>query len=894
MALFACLLLAPSTAGAAVRSEFFGIVQGQFDAEGQLDDTDLKGMESAKVRTDRFELGWRSAQPSKGGFHWGPSDHFVGALATHGIRAVPFIWKSPAWIARNPSAPPIDTLAHEQAWRDFLKAAVARYGPGGGYWGSPYHQEYGAGATPLPIQSWQIWNEPNLRKFFDPGGTNAQLARKYGELLKISHAAIKSQDPAANVVLAGNPGYPPSGGPHAWEFLNQLYNQVPGVKKSFEISALHPYASDLHHVRFEIEKFRGVMNDHGDQAKPLWITEIGWGSDPRDQFGINQGLTGQQQLLTQTYRMVLQNRSAWNIQRIFWFLWRDPDPNSPFARRCSFCASAGLLRYNRSKKPSYNAFRSFSGDSTPPTAYFDSGPDQGSLINDPTPSFAFGSDELGTTFQCRVDATAFHPCGAHYTLPKLSDGEHTMYVKAIDAAGNESPTRIRSFTVDTTVPRVTITSGPANGSATQNRNATFGFTTDDPSAAISCQFNNGGFSPCSSPFNTPDTLNDGTYAFQVRARDPAGNVGGAGRIWFVDNVAPTVTIASGPEEGSESQDPRPSFSFFGDEPGVSFECQLNSNPPTPCSSPYSATSRLPNGPSSFSVVPTDRAGNVGPTVTRSWTINAPPVDVRIDAGPGPGSTTADPTPRFAFSSSDPGATFRCRVGGDSAAFQPCSSPWSTPHLRDGRHRFSVQATSGPDQSEVVSRYFTVDTVGPTTTISSGPRDGSASSDPSPSFGFTASEPGSTFRCRLGEHDFVPCSSPRSLGPLSDGHHVFAVRAIDAVGNPGAATSRSFTIDTAAPRLRIKGPSKVETSGSRASAVFVLKASEQVDRECRITSKQFEPCPERYRTPKLGVGPHTLKVRATDRAGNVANREKRFEIASKRSRNARRAHRGRRR
>ena len=42
--------------------------------------------------------------------------------------------------------------------------------------------------------------------------------------------------------------------------------------------------------------------------------------------------------------MILDNRTAWNVQRLYWFLWRDPDPNSSFAHRCSFCSSAGLLQ----------------------------------------------------------------------------------------------------------------------------------------------------------------------------------------------------------------------------------------------------------------------------------------------------------------------------------------------------------------------------------------------------------------------------------------------------------------------------------------------------------------------------------------------------------------------
>jgi hypothetical protein len=96
---------------------------------------------------------------------------------------------------REARTAPIDSAADRQAWRDFLKAAVARYGPGGSYWASRYHQQYGAGATSLPVQSWQIWNEPNLKKYFSAGQTDQQSAERYATLLQISHDAIKSQDP---------------------------------------------------------------------------------------------------------------------------------------------------------------------------------------------------------------------------------------------------------------------------------------------------------------------------------------------------------------------------------------------------------------------------------------------------------------------------------------------------------------------------------------------------------------------------------------------------------------------------------------------------------------------------------------------------------------------------
>jgi hypothetical protein len=439
-------LFAPSTA-AAVRSEFFGIVQGQ------LDDQDRQGMAAARVRSERFELGWRSAEPSQGSFDWAPSDQFIGAHAAHGIRPLPFVWGSPPWVAANPGSPPIDTAAHEQAWRDFLEAAVARYGAGGSYWANEYQQQYGPGATPLPIQSWQVWNEPNLRKFFDPGGTDQQSVQKYARLLQISHDAIKSTDPQAQIILAGNPGYPPSGGLQAWDFLDSLYG-VPGIKNDFDAAALHPYATSLDVFRQEIQKVRTVMKTHADGDTPLWLTEFGWGSAPPDRFGINQGLAGQERLLKGSFKLILNNRNAWNVQRVFWFLWRDPAPDSVFAHRCSFCGSAGLLRHDRTPKPAFYTFKSFAAETTPPQATITSGPSQGSTTHDPTPTFSFASNEPGSTFECRIDAYSFKACSSPYALPHLSDGAHTLFVKAIDAPGNVSAIASRSFTVKTAMVSV--------------------------------------------------------------------------------------------------------------------------------------------------------------------------------------------------------------------------------------------------------------------------------------------------------------------------------------------------------------------------------------------------------------------------------------------------------
>jgi hypothetical protein len=514
-------LFAASPAEAA-RSEFFGIAQGR-----ELDAQDLHGMKATHVRTDRFLIPWYAVQPTQRTVDWSGPDRIIGGLASHGIRPVPFLWGSPEWVRPGPSRPPVGTTFAETAWKNFVKAAVARYGPAGSYWANGYRQKYGTGVAPLPIQYWQIWNEPNLQKYFDPGGTSGQGINKYARLVKISHDAIKSKDPQARIVLGGLLG---SGRPLAWDFLSGLY-KVSGFKNSFDVAALHPYTASLDGFRRQILRFRAPMTNHGDIAKPLWLTEFAWGSAPPDSFGINKGLAGQAQMLSGSFKLILSNRKAWNVQRIFWFLWRDPPP-SQGTGGCSFCASAGLLRYNRrpdppydNPKPAYNVFKSFVAETTPPQASITGGPGQGGFTKDSTPSFSFTSNEAGSTFVCRIDSGTFNPCNSPRTLPPLANGNHIFYVRAIDAPGNESQIVWRYFTVDTHPPETTITGGPAG--STTDATPTFSFSSSESGSTFQCRFDSQPFAACSGPgaSHTPSTsLSDGAHSFEVRAIDKAKNV----------------------------------------------------------------------------------------------------------------------------------------------------------------------------------------------------------------------------------------------------------------------------------------------------------------------------------------------------------------------------------
>ncbi|HXF00382.1 MAG TPA: glycosyl hydrolase [Solirubrobacterales bacterium] len=482
VAVLAVTLCAASTAGAAVRTEFYGIVQGVLDPQ------DRQGIAEVRVQTTRFMLKWRDIENVRGTYDWSKRDRMIGGLASKGIRSLPFAFGSPSWVGNGAVGhPPIATSAEITAWQNFLKAAVARYGPGGTYWapGGKYDQDYGTSAPSVPITQWQVWNEPNLKKFFSPGSTTQETANKYGRLLAISHDAIKAKDPKATIVLAGMPSTP-AGYPTAWDFLNALYN-VTAVKGDFDAAALHPYGCDLDQVRTGLQKFSAVMKNRGDGATPLWITEFAWGSGPPDNFCKNKGLTGQRDLLISSFKLFLQNRKAWNIQHVYWFLWRDPAPGAHSWTLCSICGTAGLLRYDRTPKPAYYAFKGFTAETTPPVASITGGPTQGSFTNDSTPTFSFASNEAGSTFVCRYDSTPFVACSSPYTRSTtLTNGAHTFSVKAIDAPGNESTIVSRSFTVDTVAPQTTITSGPSGSTA--DTTPTFTFSSSESGSTFQCRF----------------------------------------------------------------------------------------------------------------------------------------------------------------------------------------------------------------------------------------------------------------------------------------------------------------------------------------------------------------------------------------------------------------------
>jgi hypothetical protein len=554
-------------------------------------------------------------------------------------------------------------------------------------------------------------------------------------------------------------------------------------------------------------------------------------------------------------------------------------------------------------------------DTTAPDTTITSGPNA-TTTNDSTPTFAFTSSEANSVFECRVDSGAWANCASPWTTPTLSDGAHSVAVRATDVAGNtDASPATRSFTVDTTppvdttAPDTTITSGPS--ATTSATSASFAFTATESGSTFECKLDSGAYGPCTSP-RAYSALTSGSHTFSVRATDAAGNTDAspASQAW---------TIQSAPVD----HQPVAAFTYSPASPtvgqAVSFDASSATCDDTPCTYDWvddgddgSGGNQWPlgNGKTlSFTfqqagvknvrVTVTDADGDTATMVT-SITVGAtaPPADTTrpdttITSGPN-GASTNDNTATFAFTSTEAGSTFACRV--DAGAWASCTSPWMTPALGDGAHSVAVRATdaAGNTDASPATRSFTVDTLAPNTRIDSAPPPLSPGS--SATLTFSASEAGATYECRLDAAAWAACTSPKTYTGLTLAQHTVDVRAIDAAGNVDAGpataswtsvpvpgipwgpdTSGDPTSGNQAPTVALAAP----TAGSTFSSTLRMAATAIDDhgvsrvefwldgtRVARDSSAPYATTYTANRATSYGV--HTVSVRAFDAAGRASS------------------------
>ena len=185
--LLVCLLVAllagtqPGDAKPPLRAPkgFFGVAP-----QSTLTDEDARYMRAGGIEAVRWPLPWDLIQPTaRGGYNWESFDPIVEVATRNGLQVLPFVYATPRWIARKYTTMPVDSARARQAWAAFLEAAVRRYGPHGEFWKqyAPGVVEYETGITrPVPIRTWQVWNEANFFYFAYPATRSRRCGRRRG------------------------------------------------------------------------------------------------------------------------------------------------------------------------------------------------------------------------------------------------------------------------------------------------------------------------------------------------------------------------------------------------------------------------------------------------------------------------------------------------------------------------------------------------------------------------------------------------------------------------------------------------------------------------------------------------------------------------------------------
>ena len=333
-------LVAAGPAAAATPRGFFGVMLDGPALEPGIElDAETRTMAASGVGSVRAAFYWRTMQPRQGEpIDFAETDRLVASAARARLRVFPTIFRAPAWATggdQREGAVPRDPATYA----NFVAEVVRRYGRGGSFWAT-------AGVPVVPIFSWQVWNEPDIGRYWQ--GT--PWAPTYVPLLRAAGPAIKGADPQAQVVAAGLTN-------ESWNDLRKLYDA--GAKGLFDAAAIHPFSRRPTNVVKIVRLARRVMRQHGEAGKPLILSEISWSSG-KGRSTLNYGWEtterGQAARIRQILPMLAAERRRSRIQAVYWYTWLSPAPGE----KESF-SYAGLRRMQSGKpvnKPALRAFRS--------------------------------------------------------------------------------------------------------------------------------------------------------------------------------------------------------------------------------------------------------------------------------------------------------------------------------------------------------------------------------------------------------------------------------------------------------------------------------------------------------------------------------------------------------
>jgi hypothetical protein len=299
-----------------VPADFFGVTADGPTFDGQADmASEFRLMHSSGARSVRLAVYWPGIEPSRGDFNVTQLDARFAAAQAAGLNVLPVVEGTPAWAA----SPPVTSASPPADPGDYAKIVARlarRYGPGGTFWTSRFGKA-------MPVKAWQIWNEPDLPKFW--ALDHGPWAVGYVRLLRAARKSLKAVDPKAKIVLAGMTNY-------SWRSLRSIYSA--GGRGQFDLAAIHPFSKEVAGTLQIVRLARKAMAAGKDSKTPLLLTEVSWTSGLGQAtyvYGWEASEEGQASKLRAALTQFAARRRSDNLAGLYWATWLSPKVGSAFS-----------------------------------------------------------------------------------------------------------------------------------------------------------------------------------------------------------------------------------------------------------------------------------------------------------------------------------------------------------------------------------------------------------------------------------------------------------------------------------------------------------------------------------------------------------------------------------
>jgi hypothetical protein len=314
-------------------------------------------VKQTKAKVTRVDILWQlvaptppanPTDPNDKAYDWSRIDAIFSGLAAANITPIVSTYGTPDWAVAGTNNPHPVTLYNPNApttaaFGAFMKAVA-----------TPYSRTFvpAGSTTALPrVRHFEIWNEPNLKGFFQFNGSSN--LSKYKGLVKAGYTNIKAAN--RNTIVIGGVGGPRSstgqGNIGAKVWLNGLVNDK-SVKFDAYSQHIYPSRGPLFFSKSYAKAFPTWASldsilatlDKKKKGMKLYITEAGYTTEKTPFRNVKVSPAQQALYLKQIFNLKTVKSSR--VAAVVWFNLQD-NVNWP----------GGLLTEAGVKQPSYAAFR---------------------------------------------------------------------------------------------------------------------------------------------------------------------------------------------------------------------------------------------------------------------------------------------------------------------------------------------------------------------------------------------------------------------------------------------------------------------------------------------------------------------------------------------------------